>query len=579
MSSLEVNPRPVRADDRSRMSPRRHLPALAGFLVLTAVVLWPAVRHFRTRPLADGVDGAVFEWVWWAMPRAVADGRNPYPTDLMFHPVGADLALTTTAPLVSAVTWPVHFALGSAAQINLVQLASMFLAGFATYLLANRVSGHRGASFVAGMGYALLPHRFVHVDGHLNLVWTAVLPLGVLALLRLAERPTSGRAAVLGLVAGSAFLVEPQLVVLLAACLVPIAVVHRRPLASAGWRLAATGLVALVVASPLLVPMVAGIATGEGGQPDPTGSALEYSASPLSWVVPPLEELQLGRVASLDTSMTATNEGIAYPGLILLGLAIAGAALVDPRHRRGWVALSVVGFVLSLGPYLHVRDAYLNVPLPFFGLRLIPGLDAMRVPGRFAVVGALGIHVLAAGALAALARRFERRAVLLVGVAALLSVVELLPASLPQRDVPIPEAYSAIAADDGDGAVLEIPLKWSTGQRLIGFHSGQRRDFMFLVAAKVHGRPIVSGSVSRYSNVRLDRLFDIPLYRQVLALAGEPGIDDPADFGRDDLQALGIEYVVYRRDDPVPAALEHIRSLHMPVLADDGNVIVWKVGR
>jgi hypothetical protein len=251
---------------------------------------------------------------------------------------------------------------------------------------------------------------------------------------------------------------------------------------------------------------------------------------------------------------------------------------VERQQRRGWVAIALVGFVLSLGPYLFVRDTYLRLPLPFFAVGALPGLDALRVPGRFALLGALAVHVLAAVALAELLRRSPKRSAVLLAAVAAFTLVELLPRSLPERPNEVPAAYEQIAADAGTGAVLEIPLKWSTTQGYFGF-DGHDRDFMFLLYAIEHEHPIVSGAVSRYSDSRLERLLATPTYRQVLALGGVAGFDDPARFDRADLEALGIGYVVYHRDDPVPRALRYLRSLDLPVLADDGTVIVWKVDR
>lgn len=549
------------------------MPAFVGYAILTASVMWPAVRHFRTRAMVDGVDAAMFTWAWWAMPRALAEGQNPYRTDLIFYPVGADLELTTTAPLVSFLTWPVQAVLGSTAQVNLVQLVSMFLAGLATYFLAYRLCHHRGAAFVAGVAYALLPGRFAHVDSHLNLVETAVLPFGLLLFLRFLEGPTLRRAAALGAACGATFLIEPQLAILLGFGLVILGLRHRRAIAQQGRRLAGAAVVALVVAAPLLVPLAAAMVSGNVGEADPTSASIVYSASPLSWVVPPLDRLWLGNLVSLEP-LTPTIEGIAYPGLVMLALAIGGAALIDRDRRRGWVAIAVAAFVLSLGPHPFVRDTLIDVPLPFYLLRLVPGLDAMRVPGRFALLGALALYALAAMALTELDRRVRRPWLLpLIG---LITLVELLPGSLPSRPHEIPDPYAAIAADTAGGAVLEIPLKWSTTQGHYGFR-GHDENFMFLLYAMEHERSIVSGAVSRYPDDDLERLLRIPAYRQLLSLGGEPGFEEPARFDRDDLADLGIGYIVYHRDDPAPRVLEHLETLDLPVLADDGTVIVWKV--
>ena len=384
---------------------RRHPPAVAGCAALTAAVLWPALAHFRTRAVADPIDSAMFTWLWDVMPRRLASGENPFRTDLVFHPVGTDLALTTTSPLIGLLTWPVKAAFGTEAQMNVLQLASMFFAAMATYLLAERVCRRRDAAFVVGAAFALLPARFVHVQRHPNLIETGVIPFGLLMFLRFVDQPTRGRAAALGATCGAVFLVDPQLAILLGIGLVALGAVHRRTVAAQARRLLAAVGLALLVAAPLLVPMAVTLAAGGAGEPDPTASTIQYSSSPLSWVVPPVERLWIGHALSIEP-LTPNDEGIAYPGLVILGLALAGVAVSDKARRRGWAAIAMVGFVLSLGPYLFVRDRSLDVPLPFWLLRAVPALDTMRVPGRFAMLGALGLCVLAATALADLARRF-----------------------------------------------------------------------------------------------------------------------------------------------------------------------------
>jgi hypothetical protein len=259
-----------------------------------------------------------------------------------------------------------------------------------------------------------------------------------------------------------------------------------------------------------------------------------------------------------------------------VGLAIASVWRVEGWRRRGWTAVAVVGVVLSFGPYLVFYDTSIDVPLPYFLLRAVPGLDLQRAPGRFAYVGVLGMVVLAASALAELVRRHPDRARALVGAALVLTTLDLLPTGLPQRNGAIPEPFYAIADDPGDGAVLELPVQWYTGEQVVG-GDGRLYNFSFLLHATVHGKPIVSGGVSRYPEHRLDELRAIPLYRQVLSLQGAPRFHDDAHFDEADLAALGIGYVVYDRHRPEPAAFAYFEGLDLRVLADDGTTIVWAV--
>ncbi len=551
---------------------RSHLPSVLALIAVTVVSLWPAVEHFRTRALIDRLDGTVFTWAWWAMPRALARGENPFRTDLMFHPVGADLALTTTAPLVSALTWPIRAALGPEAQINTVQLAAGFLAGLGAYLLAHRVCRQRRPALVAGVAFMLTSHRFVHVPGHLNLIHAGVLPFGCLLFLRFTDAPGLRRALAVGAFGGATFLVDPQLALLLVIALVPLAVVHRAALRGQGRSLLAAGGAALIVALPLLAPMALAVSHDEVNPPGPTDEAVLYSASPLAWITPPHDAVLLGGLVG-ERPPSPTDEGVVYPGVAVVGFAVASLWLVPAERRRGWGALAVVGVVLSLGPRLVAYDTVVDVPMPYVLLRALPGLAVQRVPGRFALIGALGLVILMASALAELTRRRPRGGPLLLAAVLALTLVDLFPTGLPQRAGTIPEPYAVIAHDPGDGAVLEIPIQWYTGEKVIG----DTTDFSFLLHATVHGQPVVSGGVSRLPDRRLDALLAVPVYQQVLALQGARGFHQRARFDEADLAALGIGYVAYDRARPEPAVLAYLEALGLDVLADDGTVIVWSV--
>ena len=56
---------------------------------------------------------------------------------------------------------------------------------------------------------------------------------------------------------------------------------------------------------------------------------------------------------------------------------------------------------------------------------------------------------------------------------------------------------------------------------------------------------------------------------------GEP--HPPPTFTAEDLRDLGIGFVVTHRDRPRPAVEAYLATLDLPVLADDGTVVVRKV--
>ncbi|HET7489828.1 MAG TPA: hypothetical protein VFJ85_18010 [Acidimicrobiales bacterium] len=565
---------------------RAHLAVAAAYAAAAAVVLWPVASHPTTRILSAGGDGSQFLWAWWWMPRAMAHGHDPFVTHQQFHPVGANLAFHTTAPLVMVVTWPVGRLFGVGAAVNVSQVAALLLSALGAYFLALRLTGDRAAAFFAGFAFAFVPYRFVQMGGHFNLVHVEVLPFGILAFLRFLDVPTRRRACLLGLLVGLTFLIDFYLLSFLLLSLAVLAVSWRRRLDRVALlRLLEGAGVAVAVSLPLLVPMISALLNGELDHLKGWGDADRFSADVLGWFLPsPTHPLWGSTVGRKVTYLSAGGEGLANPGLVVLALAYLGRGRVAAARRRGWVALAAVAALLSFGPFLQVGGhtgglfSYLGrrfaVPLPYMAWHFLPVLNGVRVPGRFAIVAALALDVLAATTLASLA---GRRRVVAIAAALAVTAVEFLPGPVLNQPTAVPEAYHRIAADPGRGAVLEVPLQWQSGFTAVGDVPADRDDSIFYYYATVHGRPMVSGYVSHYPDKRLRRLVAVPLYRQVLALGGEPGFEDAPTFGVDDLRRQGIGYVVYHRDRPWPQAYDYLSRLGLPVLADDGTTIAWKV--
>jgi hypothetical protein len=275
-----------------------------------------------------------------------------------------------------------------------------------------------------------------------------------------------------------------------------------------------------------------------------------------------------------------------YVGLVILGLAIA--ALFMRGTRKGpWPLIAAGSMVLALGPYLHVNNwtgSHFNtfgrpysIPLPYGLFRFVPVLSGLRIPGRFAFIGALAIEVTAAIALARLMRdRPPKWQWAIAAVALVVTFVELLPPPrVPLQSAKVPAAYSAIKHSKDAGAVLEIPLFWRHGFGQYGDNAND--DTIFLYYATRHGHPVSTGMVARLPGKRFIQLFAIAPYREVLALQHEPGFTDPATFNAADLRAIGISFVVYHRDRPKPDVLRYIEGLKLEPLADDGDVVVWHV--
>jgi hypothetical protein len=171
----------------------QHLAAGVAFAALACVVSWPLPLHLATHLPGPGIgDNVQFLWNFWWMRTAIDSGADFFRTPYLFAPFGVDLTLHTHTALpalagATALGW-----LPLAVAHNLVLLASLFLNGFVTYVLAWRISRDLGASMLAGVFFAISPYVAAHLNGHFNLTSAWTLPLFALALHGFSARRLAG---------------------------------------------------------------------------------------------------------------------------------------------------------------------------------------------------------------------------------------------------------------------------------------------------------------------------------------------------------------------------------------------------
>jgi hypothetical protein len=184
------------------------------------------------------------------------------------------------------------------------------------------------------------------------------------------------------------------------------------------------------------------------------------------------------------------------------------------RPRAGWVWLTAGFAALSLGPFLFVAGINTLIPLPWALLRYVPILGAARSPARFAVVAALGLAILFAGALAALGQRYPRRRAWIATVAGAVLVFELFPAPRTLYSAEIPAIYKTIAADPRPVRIIELPFGVRDGVSSAGNFS-QR----YLYYQTLHGKRLTGGYLSRISRKRLNDVRAQPTLDALLTLS------------------------------------------------------------
>jgi len=444
----------------------------------------------------DGSDIYENLWNYWQWQHNLFERHvNPYFTDYVYYPTGISLYLHSFQPLVSIQAVLVQYLTGPIFATNLVILLALVAATWSAYRLFLYVSGHRLGAWLGVIVFVWCnPWLWDYFkSGQVNLISLEWLPLYCICLLHSLDAVGSPRRQWAWAGLGALMLLACSLTewyyTLQLVILTVIATLFYLARRSQTWknrlltfaRSAATGLVWLILISPLLINMLGQANNRDWLVPSQSQTVLR-SVDLLSFIIPNGHNFFYGGLAeNLPTSLyTAYNpsgvDGSFNPGYVALALAII-AVVAGIRTRKVkfglWLLLAGVFAVLALGPVLHLNGQTFDAfKLPYWIIYNLPGLNISRDPSNFSVA-----YLLAVGALVSLGtkvvmewagkrwsgtfqllRRPLPRSSLLGLALVVLMVAEFAPLTVNMAIIPVPEFYrTTLAADKDEYAILEVP--------------------------------------------------------------------------------------------------------------------------
>jgi hypothetical protein len=477
----------ARARAPERAAQRPALTACGAFLLylFASVAIWgrDVVAHLGSRYVSIGHvgDPDYFRWALAWTPWAIAHGRSPLTSDLVFAPQGVDLQWTTIVPGPAIVAWPVTKLFGTLVSYNVLMLLGPALAGWGAFLVCRRVTHQMWPSFAGGAVFGLSSYMAGQMQSHLNLV--LVFPVALVAYLVIRRIEGSigwlpflvwTSVSMLGLFSISTELFATTLLfgtIAFVILLIAASEDRERVARAGGLTVAAVAIVGALVFVPYLLPAL---------RNPPTGLVRPRASADLFGFVVPRNQTLVGGswFASVSDRFSApVGEDGSY-------LSIAGAILlvgfgVTERRRRGtWPLLAFVGavLVLSLGAKVRVLGRS-TVPAPGDLLARLP-LIKHALACRFPVYASLAISVIAASWLA---RAHGPRAWLRWIVVAAIAVLSLPNVRTPPWSYPDQTpaffsdgTYAAVIAPDENVAMI-------TGAKGEGLLWQATTDFAFRI--------------------------------------------------------------------------------------------------
>jgi hypothetical protein len=235
----------------------------------------------------------------------------------------------------------------------------------------------------------------------------------------------------------------------------------------------------------------------------PAGPTLPVWARYLRWLLGGLAVAAIGNIAlalafgklrlavgpfGTLTHRDLTLEVNTLPILALAWLALEGRRrLLGPAAPREWMLvllfLVLLTYLLCLAPTLMVDGRRWGVTLFRWVYLHLPGGSAFRAPGRWSLVFALPLALLAALGARALGERLPRPWRRVVPVALLVLLLgELAPAPLRWQRLPErPPVYEWLRTEPGDFAILQLPIY------------ERASDAWAMLWARHHGKRVVNG--------------------------------------------------------------------------------------
>ena len=547
---------PQDADARAAVSPRPLLPwaarasALASrrfvryalvavfFAAVAAVWLSPIVRDLGGTMLGEPSDGSGSLREYWA---AGAQDETVFTwehDELATAPEG--VPRSPTIAIANAVSPAFALALeplvGLVAAWNLFLLLGFVLTGLVTFLLLERIGIGAGPSLFGAYVFAFNGFTFEKaIFGHASFVHVWVFPLLVLALLRVRERRDARSALLAGLVTALAFYVGSYfglLAVVLATVFMAVDLVLS-PRGERLWSFTLLDLVyagALAALSPVLVLWLLNRGEVAALVGNPIQDLQQLGASVGAYLLPSGRHPLLGSLGD-QSQQTTSGEPSLFFGYVTIVLALVALALYiwdrldlgeDTRRIAFFFAavLVPVAFVVSMPRQVPIFGV--DVPMPSYFVGEV--VSYWRVYARFGVLVGLGLVVLAAVALAHLARR---RGTAVVVAALALAAFELTPGfDVAHWDAgaDAAPAHARWLAEHADGIVAYYPEPEEANAYLYLMN----REYAF---QRVHGHPLYNMWGGGWSGTRTEA---------IRILSRNPG--DPIAPGI--LAAQGVRYVV-----------------------------------
>ncbi len=407
---------------KERLKP--YIFAMIIYAVISFVMFWNL--FVNTNGLVVNGGGDVYQslWgLWWVPFSAFVLHSNPYITNMILYPVGANLATQTMTPLAGLV-FSFLQNISLAFEYNFLFFTSFILGGVFMFMLAKYLIKDNYAAFLAGLIFAFSPVHISQSYSHLQWTITEFIPLFVLFFIiaikdkkiNILNSTLGGLSLVLVTFMGD---IEQGIMMIFFALvsIIILLIIERREILrkTTFYNLGLMAVVFLILSSPFILWFSSAYNSSTintANQLNGIANNMLYSDPLISFFLPSyyngiFHDASLSyfnqtyelNYQGIQYSADVT-EKIAYIGFTVLALVLFALYHEHKKNKlieiKYWLIIGIIFGILALGPILQITDTSTGIPSLYSAYKALPIFNVLREPGRFDFVVTLALAVLAA---------------------------------------------------------------------------------------------------------------------------------------------------------------------------------------
>lgn len=562
--------------------------AFIAYTIFSIIFTYPVA--FTANEIPGMGDMYQFLWIFWWFKIALLNFANPYYTDIIYFPIGANLAFTELTPFNSVISIPLQLAFGLINAYKILWIFSFIASGYGAFLLVKYLTKNARAAFISGLIFMFCPYHFAHALGHMNLTTTEWIPFYILFLIKTLDEPKNSNTVYAGFFLFLSAMSSNYYLVFLAVFTLLYFFYFLVTNKKVSVRDAITSVSLILILFGLAISPFAYLMLIELSKSDYmyTGGYIEYSADLLGFFIPSLlHPIFKDYVSQMYLNFTGNiAEYTVFAGYSVILLSIIAFFMVRTKEVMFWMLSAAIFFILSLGPILHIKGVFstpyegydLVVALPYAILAQIPFFSLARVPSRWDVMVMLSLAILAGYGLnymfsvfrKEILGKFHNKNILFI-VIILLILFEFLAVPFPMSSTRMPAFYEQLANETVDYAIIEVPL--------IG-----NAEAMYYQTK--HNKKMIGGYTSRFPDYVVRSLFANPIYSRFLYFFdGDVIQQNLTERGRSILNYYDIGYIILHRNslnnEQFNYADEFLHQILQkgPEIYENGSIFVYKVDK